>query len=74
MTPVAQPRAVPTMIAARPAGTFPGNRTPAVQPTSTRVSETRAIQGTSQLWKAGRSEMNAIEMPASVPSMAARGV
>ena len=43
-------------------------------PTSTRVSDTNAIHGTSQDWKAGRIEMNAMEMPASVPSIAARGV
>jgi hypothetical protein len=36
--------------------------------------EMNAIQGTSQLWNAGRIEMNVIEMPASVPSIAARGV
>ena len=29
---------------------------------------------TSNIWNAGRIEMNAIEMPASVPSIAARGV
>ncbi len=46
----------------------------AVHPTSTNVSETKAIHGTSQLWKAGRIEMKASEMPASVPSIAARGV
>ena len=38
------------------------------------ASETKAIQGTSHIWNAGRSEMKAIEMPASVPSIAARGV
>ena len=30
--------------------------------------------GVSQVWNAGRMEMKAMEMPASVPSMAARGV
>jgi hypothetical protein len=33
-----------------------------------------AIQATSNIWKDGRIAMYAIEMPASVPSMAARGV
>ena len=33
-----------------------------------------ASHGTCQLWNAGRIEMNAIEMPASAPSIAARGV
>src|SRR5919197_5203866 len=65
ITPVAQPSAVPTITAARPAGMLPGNRMPAVQPTSTRVSDTNAIHGTSHDWNAGRMEMNAIEMPAS---------
>ena len=32
------------------------------------------IQATSHIWAAGRMEMKVIEMPASVPSMAARGV
>jgi hypothetical protein len=34
----------------------------------------KAIHATSQLWNAGRNEMNAIEMPARVPNIAARGV
>ena len=33
-----------------------------------------AIQAASHIWAAGRIEMNVIEMPASVPSIAARGV
>ena len=32
------------------------------------------IQATSHIWAAGRIEMKVIEMPASVPSIAARGV
>ena len=37
-------------------------------------SETKAIHGTSHIWKAGRMAMKVIDMPASVPSIAARGV
>ena len=33
-----------------------------------------AIHRASHIWAAGRIEMKAIEMPASVPSIAARGV
>ncbi len=62
------------MTAASPPGTPPGRRTFAVQAISTMPNEMKAIHGTSHIWKAGRSEMKAIEMPASVPSIAARGV
>ena len=65
---------MPTITATRPPGSPPGSRTFAVQAISTIASETNAIHGTSHIWNAGRSEMNAIEMPASVPSIAARGV
>ncbi len=37
-------------------------------------SEMKDSHGTSQLWNAGRREMKAMEMPASAPSIAARGV
>ena len=37
-------------------------------------SEMNDSHGTCQLWNAGRIEMKAIEMPASAPSIAARGV
>ncbi len=46
----------------------------AVQAISTIAKHTRPIHGVSHIWNAGRIEMNAIEMPASVPSIAARGV
>ena len=62
------------MTAASPPGTPPGNRMLAVQAISTMAKQANAIQGTSHIWKAGRIEMNAMEMPARVPSMAARGV
>ena len=41
---------------------------------STIAKDTNAIHGSSHIWNAGRIEMKAIEMPASVPSIAARGV
>ena len=46
----------------------------AVQAMSTMAKQTKPIQGTSHIWNAGRIEMKAMEMPASVPSIAARGV
>ena len=52
----------------------PGSRMFAVHAISTIAKQTRPIHGTSHIWNAGRIEMNAIEMPASVPSIAARGV
>ena len=65
---------MPTITAARPPGTRPGSVTLAVQLISTMPSETKAIHGTSHISKAGRIAMNVIDMPASVPSIAARGV
>ena len=47
---------------------------PAIQLTRTMVSDSMNSQGSSQPRKAGRIEMKAIEMPARVPSIAARGV
>jgi hypothetical protein len=41
---------------------------------STIAKHTSPIHGVSHIWNAGRIEMNAIEIPASVPSIAARGV
>ncbi len=46
----------------------------AVHAISTIAKHTSPIHGVSHIWNAGRIEMNAIEMPASVPSIAARGV
>ena len=69
-----QPITVPTSTAARPPGSPRAASRRRVQLTSTMPSETKAIHGTSQIWNAGRIEMKAIEMPASVPSIAARGV
>ncbi len=38
------------------------------------ASTGRPIHATSHIWAAGRIEMKVIEMPARVPSIAARGV
>ena len=62
------------MTATSPPGMPPGSRTFAVHAISTIAKHTRPIHGTSHIWNAGRIEMNATEMPASVPSIAARGV
>ena len=64
----------PTITATSPPGMPPGSRTFAVHAISTIAKHTRPIHGTSHIWNAGRIEMNATEMPASVPSIAARGV
>ena len=60
--------------ATRPAGRLPGSRTLAVQPTRMITNAAKATYGTSNICAAGRIEMNVIEIPASVPSIAARGV
>ena len=65
---------MPTTTAARPPGTPNGRRTLAVHDTSTIANDSNESQPTSHIWNAGRIEMKAIEMPASVPSIAARGV
>ena len=64
----------PTITAASPPGMPPGSRMFAVHATSTIAKQTKPIHGTSHIWKAGRIEMKAMEMPARVPSIAARGV
>jgi hypothetical protein len=64
----------PTITAARPPGIPPGSRMFAVHAIRTIAKQTSAIHGSSHIWNAGRIEMNAIEIPASVPSIAARGV
>ena len=74
MSATTQPTTMPTITAPdRRAGRTAGACW-RVQAISTMASETKAIQGTSHIWNAGRIEMKAIEMPASVPSIAARGV
>ena len=65
---------VPTMTAASPPGMPNGRRTPAVHESRMIANVANAIHGASNIWNAGRIAMNAIEIPASVPSIAARGV
>src|SRR5271170_4768498 len=65
---------VPTSTAASPPGMPNGNRTRAIQLTRMIANEMNDSHGTCQLWNAGRIEMNAIEIPANAPSIAARGV
>ena len=65
---------VPTSSAASPTGKLPGSRMPAKKPMRMMARTGKAIQAASHICAAGRIEMKAIEMPASVPSSAARGV
>ena len=52
----------------------PGSFTSVKKPIRMMAITGRAIQAASHICAAGRIEMNVIEMPASVPSIAARGV
>ena len=73
MYPPIQPIAVPTNSAARPIGIPPGSRMLVKKPTRMMPSTGRPIHAASQIWAAGRIEMKVSEMPARVPSIAARG-
>ena len=74
MKPPAQAIALPSSSAARPTGKLPGSRTLATKPMTISASTGSAIHAASHICAAGPIEMNVIEMPASVPSSAARGV
>ena len=74
MKPPAHAIALPSRSAARPSGKLPGSFTPPTKPMMMSASTGSAIQAASHICAAGRIEMNVIEMPASVPSSAARGV
>ena len=52
----------------------PGSFRSVKKPTRMMPSTGRPIQAASQIWPAGRIEMKLSEMPARVPSRAARGV
>ena len=52
----------------------PGSRMLVKKPTRMMPSTGSPIQAASQIWAAGRIEMKVSEMPARVPSIAARGV
>ena len=66
--------AVPTSSAINPMGMLPGSFTSVKKPIRMMASTGRPIQATSHICAAGRIEMNVMEMPANVPSIAARGV
>jgi hypothetical protein len=74
MKPPIQPIAVPTSSAASPTGIPNGSFTFVKKPMRMMAITGRPIQATSHICAAGRMEMNVIEIPASVPSIAARGV
>ena len=66
--------AVPSSSAARPTGMLPGSFRSVKNPIRMITITGSAIHSASNICAAGRMEMNAIEMPASVPSIAACGV
>ena len=74
MKPPIQPIAVPTSNAASPTGMLNGNFTSVKKPIRMMAITGRPIHATSHICAAGRIEMKVIEIPASVPSIAARGV
>jgi hypothetical protein len=51
-----------------------GSRIPVKNPIMMMTSTGSAIHSASHIWAAGRIEMKAMEIPARVPSSAARGV
>jgi hypothetical protein len=53
---------------------LPGSVRPVKKPITMITNTGRAIHKACHICAAGRIEMNAIEIPASVPSSAARGV
>lgn len=74
MYPPIQPIAVPTSSAASPTGMLPGSFRSVKKPIRMITITGSAIHSASNICAAGRIEMNAIEMPASVPTIAACGV
>ena len=74
MKPPIQPMAVPTSSAASPTGMLNGSFTSVKKPIRMIAITGRPIHAASHIWAAGRIEMKVIEMPARVPSIAARGV
>ena len=69
-----QATAVDRMTATSPTGASPGIRRPPSQPTAMKARAMKAIHGACHICAAGLIEMNVIEIPASAPSRAARGV
>ena len=74
MKPPIQPMAVPTSSAARPTGMPNGSFMFVKKPMRMIAMTGSPIQAASHICAAGRIEMNVMEMPAKVPSIAARGV
>ena len=74
MKPPVHAIAVPTSSAASPIGMLPGSRTPETKPMKMIAKTGRATQRVLHMFAAGFIAMNVTEMPASVPSRAARGV
>ena len=66
--------AVAKSTATRPTGASPGSFRPPSQPTRMKARAMKAIHGACHIRAAGFIEMNVMEMPASAPSSAARGV
>src|SRR5665213_1073021 len=65
---------VPTAMATSPPGTPPKYFTPPNQLARITAKQITPITGAVNTWAAGLIEINVIEMPASEPSSAARGV
>ena len=73
IAPPSQPIAVPTSSAASPIGKLNGSLTSVSRPISSSPKTGSAIQAACHMLPAGFIEMNVMEMPARVPSRAARG-
>ena len=73
MTPPIQAIAVPTSSAARLIGMLPGSFMSVSRPMSSNANTGSATHASAHMRAAGSMEMNVMEMPASVPSIAARG-
>ncbi len=65
---------VERITAISPTGASNGIRRPPSHPTRMKPRAMNAIHGACHIWAAGLIEMKVIEMPASAPSSAARGV
>ncbi|GAA3351509.1 hypothetical protein GCM10020358_81450 [Amorphoplanes nipponensis] len=73
MAPPSQPMALPSSSATSPMGRLKGSRTSVSRPISSRPRTGRAIHAAFHICPAGFIEMKVMEMPARVPSRAARG-
>ncbi len=73
IAPPAQPIAVPSSSAASPIGKLNGSFTSVSRPISSSAKTGRATQAIRHICPAGFIEMKVMEIPARVPSSAARG-